>query len=464
MADDSRRIGIPLTMAIAAAVAVFTARPYAGSWNDGSRLATVESLVERHTFVIDESIYVVTPAPVTPGSAPPYASGDALLADHGTKDKMLVGGHFYSDKSPVPAVLMAGVYQLWRWVGGPAAAERPDWFARGLTLIFASGPFILAVWCVRRIVRRVGVPTPWDVWLVASFALGSVALPYAQHVNNHILLLAVGALAADLMLRLDATSGVRAAGLGGLAGLAYTIDLGAGPPLALALGGWIVWQSRRVLPVAMFGLAAMPWLVLHHLLNYEIAGTLGPANGNPEFFRWPGSPFDESNMTGHWAHASGGKAGLYALDLLFGKKGFLMYTPPMLLVVAVLPRLLRRPLAERPALVALGAWAAGTWLLYAATSRNLSGACLTVRWFVPLLVPGYVALAVMVREFPAYRVDLAVLAAGGFAIGGEGVIRGPWTGNVPYVYWPAAGLAMIAWGIVAARRSLARGRQTRVLP
>ena len=109
MADDSRRIGIPLTMAIAVAVAVFTARPYAGSWNDGSRLATVESLVDRRTFVIDESIYVVTPAPVTPGSAHPYAPGDALLADHGTKDKMLVGGHFYSDKSPVPAVLT-----IWR--------------------------------------------------------------------------------------------------------------------------------------------------------------------------------------------------------------------------------------------------------------------------------------------------------------------------------------------------------------
>ena len=43
------------------------------------------------------------------------------------RDVMFIGGHFYSDKSPVPTVLLAGGYRAWRAVGGPAAADRcPD--------------------------------------------------------------------------------------------------------------------------------------------------------------------------------------------------------------------------------------------------------------------------------------------------------------------------------------------------
>src|SRR5262245_17141109 len=94
----------------AGVLAILTARPYAGGWNDGSRLATVESLVDHHTWAINDSIYV------TPDRAAqqPYAP-DSVAAQTGTFDKLLIDGRFFSDKSPVPALPMAGVYQLWRW-------------------------------------------------------------------------------------------------------------------------------------------------------------------------------------------------------------------------------------------------------------------------------------------------------------------------------------------------------------
>src|SRR5205085_626727 len=97
MRDD--RVVSVLVVAAALAVAAVSARGYVGGWNDGSRLATVECLVDYHTLAIDRSVF-----------------------QPGTADKLLVAGHFYSDKSPVPAVLLAGVYQLWRWCGGPPAA------------------------------------------------------------------------------------------------------------------------------------------------------------------------------------------------------------------------------------------------------------------------------------------------------------------------------------------------------
>ena len=97
-----------LTLALFAAAltaAVIAARPYAGGWNDGSRLATVESLVDYHTLAIDRSIFV-NPPPAEAGNSAPYSSEDLLSTAFGTGDKLYIKGHFYSDKSPVPR---------WRW-------------------------------------------------------------------------------------------------------------------------------------------------------------------------------------------------------------------------------------------------------------------------------------------------------------------------------------------------------------
>lgn len=57
-----------------------------GSWNDQSRIATVQSLVESGSFIIDNSIF------------------------KSTGDKVLINGHFYSDKPPILSVLGAAVY------------------------------------------------------------------------------------------------------------------------------------------------------------------------------------------------------------------------------------------------------------------------------------------------------------------------------------------------------------------
>ena len=113
-------------LALAGLIALFSARDYAGGWNDGSRLATVECLVDHHTFAIDSSIFVQVPQSTdTPG---PYLATDRNLVEHGTADKLLIGGHYYSDKSPVPALLMATFYEAWQACTGLTACQRPDRF------------------------------------------------------------------------------------------------------------------------------------------------------------------------------------------------------------------------------------------------------------------------------------------------------------------------------------------------
>src|SRR5262245_39218547 len=89
-----------LVLTSALLIAAGSALGYAGGWNDGSRLATVESLVDFHTLAIDDSIFV-RPLLDQVEDASPYPAHEPLL-ENGTKDKLFIDGHFYSDKSPVP--------------------------------------------------------------------------------------------------------------------------------------------------------------------------------------------------------------------------------------------------------------------------------------------------------------------------------------------------------------------------
>jgi hypothetical protein len=67
-------------------LAVVTTHSTPGSWNAASRIATVQSLVESHSFAIDNTPFI------------------------GTGDKVIIGGRFYSDKPPISSVLGAAVY------------------------------------------------------------------------------------------------------------------------------------------------------------------------------------------------------------------------------------------------------------------------------------------------------------------------------------------------------------------
>ncbi len=449
-----------LTVAIAVVLAVLVARPYAGSWNDGSRLATVESLVDRHTWIIDDSIFVQVPQ-----SPPlPYSPRDGDLLEHGTLDKLYIDGHYYSDKSPVPALLMAACYQLWQWTTGLTARSDPDRFCRTLTMAFSGMAYVVSVSCMYRLVRRLGLSFSSRLLLTASFALATVALPYARQVNNHILLLAItSALVLEVAKLHEETrngrvSRRRFAISGFLAGLGYTIDLGVGPVILVCTAGLILSYSFSREPQAtarlrlaakrtvVFCMAAVPWIVLHHALNYAIGGSLKPANANPEYFRWPGSPFAAANLTGSWIHPNLGSFLLYAASMLAGKRGFLGHNLPLFLTIPALFILLRRHREmRREVFWALGC-CAGTWLLYGATSNNSSGQCCTIRWFVPLLAPAYFLLALLLRSCPEVRLDLLLLSGWGTLL----VVlmrEGPWMGGMVRFFWPIQVAALASWGL-----------------
>ena len=82
---------------------------------------------------------------------------------------------------------------------------------------------------------------------------------------------------------------------------ATRIDLGTGPPLFVCALPRVVWRCRscaRSQPVP----AALPWLAVHHALNYAVGGTIKPANAVPNTSSGGMSLSNAENMTGTWKH------------------------------------------------------------------------------------------------------------------------------------------------------------------
>ncbi|HWB60469.1 MAG TPA: hypothetical protein VG733_13315, partial [Chthoniobacteraceae bacterium] len=129
-------------------IALISARPYAGAWNDGSRLATVESLADYGTWSIDESVFVRTPNILTRHGDQAYPADDPLLQKEGTLDKLFIRDHYYSDKSPLPSLIMAGVYRALETAAHLSASNNPPTFCYVMALIFSGGAYMVSVFCM----------------------------------------------------------------------------------------------------------------------------------------------------------------------------------------------------------------------------------------------------------------------------------------------------------------------------
>jgi hypothetical protein len=301
-----------------------------------------------------------------------------------------------------------------------------------------------------------GVDHRTKIFLTLSFALATVAPAYARTVNNHIVLLAIVAWLCVSLAELQATGEYRWQTIraGFLCGMAYTVDLAAGPLLAIVTAIYLGIETGRFSVSLLFSLAAAPWLLAHHSLNYAIGGTFGPANAVPEYLAWPGSPFTAETMTGGLKHTVGGFL-TYGLDLLFGQKGIISNNLPLWLACAAAARMLWSPHDPRElriVLFALG-WCGAVWSVYALSSNNFSGQCVSVRWFVPFLAPGYWVLALFLARHREYRHDLLWLSAVGAILAGFQFAAGTWMPRMVPGLWGWLALAGIGWFILHRRRA-----------
>ena len=184
------------------AVALFT-KTAPGSAHEYSRFGTVESLVERGTLQLDDSIFI------------------------GTVDKIFRDGHYYSHQPPLLAVIEAPVYWVLR-TPGIRFNNRGRFLITYLFILLTNGVALaLTVVVFARLLELSGVPPPArDLWAVLLVA-GTWLLPYGLVSNNHgISALLTAVLIWQLLLvEWRGVTTARAAAIGAAVGLLVAIEL-----------------------------------------------------------------------------------------------------------------------------------------------------------------------------------------------------------------------------------------------
>ncbi len=397
------------------ALAVFlllalTTRTRVASWNDSARMATIDSLVERHTFAIDASPFVAT------------------------NDKIRIDGHFYSNKPPVMEAAGAAVLlPLHEAFGLRLRHDAPGVAYYLLTLILVGIPTALTAALLDRWFRRSGF-APLDRHLaVVGFAIATLAWPYSTVFNNHT---PAGALllAGVLLLAPDPPPTARRTFWAGLAlGLSATVDLAPG---ALFIVVFLVYALLRqgARRGAWFVAGLVPPAVLQLALQLVISGDLLPTNLHREYWDYPGSPWIGVGISGEFYLKSFAEGVNYAFHSLVGSRGFLSYSPFLVwgLVGLFAAAWASRGERRAHALATLAAVGATTayMILFAAL---FGGVSYGDRYFVGLtgVIVCFTASGFWTRA-PRWRQALLAIALGVSAvIAGLGVAVNPWRVETP---------------------------------
>jgi hypothetical protein len=332
------------------------------SWNDDSRMATIQSLVESRSFVIDRTDFV------------------------GTGDKAFIDGHFYSEKPPMPSVLGAAVYFPLYELGFPL--HRGTNIAYYLITLLTVGSFWIAgVLAFFYSLRFTDLEPERRLLASLVLALGSLYFSWSTTFNNHELAAAFLAIGFCFLLRArhavgSSRNNLAVAGL--FASLAGTADM----PTGVYYGVFLLYVLRDpllrkqiIFYVAPLLLTLLPALAI----NYSIHHSILPIQIVRSYFEYPGSPWlGSERLSG--MNSNGVQFLLpYAFQTLIGPKGFLIYNPFLAIALWGLTREIWRKGRFFYEGVAVAAGSTCLALYYWLMTNNYAGWSYSIRWFVPML-------------------------------------------------------------------------------
>jgi hypothetical protein len=271
-----------------------------------SRLGTVESIVERGTYQLDDSSFT------------------------NTIDKVRKDGHSYSHQPPLLSTLEAPVY----WVlhlSGARFHNRGKWVMTYAVALLTNGlALALTVVVFADILAMASVAPPARDVLAVLLPLGTWLLPYGLVTNNHGISGLLLAVLTWLLFKVEWQGGTvwRAASIGIVLGLLSAIEM---LPIISFVPLTVIYLLRRRdlhAPARWWFAAglALP-LLAHSVINIQITGDVIPAGFHTELFNYEGTGFDAASLTGSWKHQSIAEGAAYAWQSLFAGKGFFVFAP-----------------------------------------------------------------------------------------------------------------------------------------
>lgn len=327
-----------------------------GNANISSRLATIQSLVEYRSFIIDNSNFIET------------------------IDKYFYRGHFYSDKPPVLALYGSFFYGILRNVFGLSLSDRTDITYYILTLIVIAITSCLGLVYLSKIFDYLEIEPNWSNLVVFLTGVGTLILPYSLVFNNHTVSGALLLFSLFSFWKID-KSIIHPRLAGFFLSLAGSIDITFF--LFIPLAYIILWGKNLKIQTA-FIFSCLPMIIIYLWLNYYTSGSLIPAAANKTLWDYPGSVFNENNLSGLAGSGSISELINYAFNLLIGSKGLFSYTPILGFSIFGLIKVIFGNRSKRHYLfIAIAALI--FVFIYILRSNNYSGSSYGIRWFASLM-------------------------------------------------------------------------------
>jgi len=383
-----------------------TTQPLIRSWNEASRMATVQSIVKKQSFVINESVFI------------------------DTGDKVFIDGKFYSDKPAIPSIMGAIVYMPLSFLGLELRYGLNTVYY--LIVLFTVKIFwLLGLISFYLVLKEINLAERKRLWL--TFALGgaSLYLTWSSTFNNHSLAASFLIIGFHFLMKAKVPASARGnivfAGL--FLSLAGAVDM----PVSVFFAGFLIYvltDSALRLKSHLFLFPALIPYLTTMLINYHISGSIIPVQLEKSYFLYPGSPWAEAesirNLSGITVNR-GMFALYYGFTVLFGLKGFFLYNPLLFIAMPFLFREIRSKKKLRKEAIVIAISSIIIVLYYTLFSNNYGGWSYSIRWFVPLLPLLFIFIYPFLENISNMRRKIfAVLVVVSAAIAIVGLIN-PWT-------------------------------------
>lgn len=353
------------------------------SWNDASRMATIESLVERRTLAIDDSSF-----------------------EDITSDKYRYQDHIYSSKPPGLAILGSIAY-IPLYIRGITFINNPGtsyFLVTLLTIGAISALGLVYFWKI--LVEFFTTSRRWANVTTFIAGVGTLVLPYSLVFNSHVVcgsLLIIGFYYALKYLHENEIRFVIFSGL--LFSLAGSIDTSCLIFLPIVFLLFLKDSYRSAL---IFTAACFPFLAFYFSTNLFASGSLLPPTLNAPLRSSSGSVFTGDNLSGLASHDNFGDTLIYSYHMLIGKRGLISHTPILIFTFLGIFNFLRKrqsePYVTEYLLVVAGC---GLYVLLAVLrTNNYSGNAFGVRWFSAIMLILMLSLGVLeeaIRSNRKYR-------------------------------------------------------------